>query len=149
MSHTLNTPDLVAEAGISYWCDWVHDDQPFPFKVRTGRLITVPYSVDLNDAVMYRQGFEGEDFERAAIDCFDTLYRDGEASGRVMCLAIHPYLMGQPHRIGYLARVLDHICKHEQVWHATGSEMAAWYYANMYDTMQSWLREREAPRVGQ
>jgi allantoinase len=142
MSHTLHTPDLVAEAGIDYWCDWVHDDQPFPFQVRQGRLITVPYTVDLNDAVMYRQGFEGEEFARAAIDCFDTLNREGETNGRVMCLAIHPYLMGQPHRIGHLARVLDYVCSHDSVWHATGSDIASWYYANMYGAMQAWLESR-------
>ena len=100
LSHTLRSPDLVAEAGIRYYCDLVHDDQPWPARVRAGRLITVPYSVDLNDAVTHRQGYEAEDYARMAIDTFDTLWREGEQSGRVMCIAVHPYNMGQPHRIG-------------------------------------------------
>lgn len=139
MSHTVNTPDLVAEAGVKYWCDWVHDDQPFPFKVRSGRLLTVPYSVDLNDAVILRQGLEAEDFADMAIDHFDTLYREGGINGRVLCLAIHPYIMGQPHRVKYLTKVLRHICGHAAVWHATGEEIADWYYANLWAPMQDYL----------
>jgi peptidoglycan/xylan/chitin deacetylase (PgdA/CDA1 family) len=144
MSHTVNTPDLIAAAGIKYWCDWVHDDQPFPFRVRSGRLITVPYSVDLNDAVMLRQGLDAEDFARTAIDAFDTLYREGASNGRVVCLAIHPYILGHPHRIRHLERVLRHIGGHAEVWHATGEEIADWYYANMWDRVVSHLGEGSA-----
>jgi peptidoglycan/xylan/chitin deacetylase (PgdA/CDA1 family) len=142
MSHTLNTPDLVAAAGIKYWCDWVHDDQPFPFRVRSGRLITVPYSVDLNDAVILRQGLEADDFAQMLKDHFNTLYREGAANGRVMCIAIHPYMMGQPHRIRYLDEALQYICSHDGVWKATGEEIADWYYATMWDRMATHLEER-------
>ena len=132
LSHTLRTPDLVAEAGIRYYCDLVHDDQPWPVRVRAGRLVTVPYSVDLNDAVAYRQVFEAEDFARMIRDTFDTLWREGAQSGRVMCIAVHPYNMGQPHRIGHLAAALDYILAHDGVWAATGSEIADWYYDSMW-----------------
>ena len=63
-SFTLNTPDLVVEAGIKYCSDWYHDDQPCPIKVRRGKLITVPYSMDINDAIEYRYATEGEEFAR-------------------------------------------------------------------------------------
>lgn len=139
MSHTVNTPDLVAEAGVKYWCDWVHDDQPFPFKVRSGRLITVPYSVDLNDAVILRQGLDAEEFAQMAVDHFATLYAEGATNGRVMCLAIHPYIMGQPHRARHLDTMLREICAHQDVWHATGEEIADWYYANMWTAMADHL----------
>lgn len=135
LSHTLATPDLVAEAGIRYFCDLVHDDQPWPVRVRNGRLITVPYSVDLNDAVTWRQGFESEDFARMVTDTFDTLWREGERSGRVMCIAIHPYNMGQPHRIAHLDSALRHIVGHPGVWLATGSEIAEWWYRTMWDAV--------------
>lgn len=127
LSHTLRTPDLVAEAGIRYFCDLVHDDQPWPVRVRQGRLITLPYTVDLNDAVTYRQGFEAPEFARMVTDTFDTLWREGETSGRVMCIAVHPYNMGQPHRIAHLEGALRHILSHDGVWAATGSEIADWY----------------------
>lgn len=136
LSYTLNTPDLVAEAGIRYYCDWLHDDQPFPMKVRSGRLLSLPYSVDLNDTVLHRQGHEGEEFARMIRDHFDTLYREGETSGRVMCIAIHPYVVGQPHRLRHLDEALAYIRAHDDVWFATGEEIADWYYAEMWDRMQ-------------
>jgi peptidoglycan/xylan/chitin deacetylase (PgdA/CDA1 family) len=132
LSHTLATPDLVAEAGIRYYCDLVHDDQPWPVRVRSGQLITLPYTVDLNDAVTQRQGYEAEDFAQMTIDTFDTLWREGEERGRVMCIAVHPYNMGQPHRIGHLDRALAHIMSHDGVWAATGTEIADWYYQTMW-----------------
>lgn len=145
LSHTLLTPDLVAEAGIRYLCDLVHDDQPWPVRVRRGSLISMPYSVDLNDAVTYRQGFESEDFARMVIDTFDTLWREGAESGRVMSIAIHPYNMGQPHRSRHLDAALTHILSHEGVWRATGSEIADWYCEHQLPMVGSFAQAEAAP----
>lgn len=138
-SHTVNTPNIVAEHGIKYYCDFYHDDQPFPVNVRSGRLITVPYTMNLNDAVIHSYHFEGEEFLRMIKDEFDTLYREGEESGRVMCIALHPYMMGQPHRSKYLDEALAYILSHSGVWKATGEEIADWYYAHYYDRMRAQL----------
>ena len=141
---TRNTPDLVAEAGIKYYCDWYHDDQPFPMKTRLGRLITIPYQMDINDAMVHRHAIEAEEFARMITDHFDVLYREGAESGRVMCIALHPYLMGQPHRIKHLDRALAHILAHDQVWKATGEEIADWYIAHHLPLIESHLAA-EAP----
>jgi allantoinase len=53
-SWTINTPDLVAEASIKYYCDWGHDDQRFPMRVKRGRLLTLPYQFDVNDGINFR-----------------------------------------------------------------------------------------------
>jgi peptidoglycan/xylan/chitin deacetylase (PgdA/CDA1 family) len=133
-SNTLRTPDLVAEAGISYICDFYHDDQPTPLRVRSGRLVSLPYQMDLNDAVMISAGAaEGEEFARAARDMFDTLYAEGERQPRAMCIALHPYIIGRPHRIRYLDEILGYIRRHSGVWFATGAEMADWYLARHHD----------------
>jgi peptidoglycan/xylan/chitin deacetylase (PgdA/CDA1 family) len=126
-SYTLNTPDLVAEAGIKYYSDWNHDDQPTSLRTRHGNLITVPYTMDINDGMTSRWPIEGEAFAQMIIDYFDCLYRDPSPQGRVMCIALHPYLMGQPHRIRHLDRALGHILAHEGVWKATGEQIADWY----------------------
>lgn len=136
LSHTWSTPDLVAEAGLRYYCDWFHDDQPFPMRVRGGRLITVPYSTDLNDAVCHRQGYEADGFARLIRETFDVLYREG---GRVMCIAVHPYWVGQPHRIDAFDEALAYVLGHDGVWAATGSEIADWYYARHYDRVVATL----------
>jgi peptidoglycan/xylan/chitin deacetylase (PgdA/CDA1 family) len=124
-----NTPDLVAEAGITYYCDWYHDDQPTRMNVRAGRLITIPYQMDINDAMVWRHHIEADDFSQMIIDHFDTLWREGADQGRVVCIALHPFIMGQPHRIRALERGLRHIVDHDQVWLTTGREIAEWFSA--------------------
>jgi peptidoglycan/xylan/chitin deacetylase (PgdA/CDA1 family) len=132
-SHTLNTPDLVAEAGIKYFCDFYHDDQPTPLRVKAGRLISLPYQMDLNDSNLFASFGEGPDFARMSKDMFDTLYDEGSGQGRVMCLALHPFIMGRPHRLRWLDEALRYIAGHDGVWFATGEEIADWYYATAYD----------------
>lgn len=73
------------------------------------------------------------------MDHFDTVWREGVAHGRVMCIALHPYMMGQPHRIGHLDRALGHILAHDGVWVATGSEIADWYRAHALEPFQQHL----------
>ena len=123
-SNTLHTPDLVAEAGIRYLCDLYHDDQPTPVRVRSGELHSLPYSMEVNDSIAWRRGMEGEAFAQKIRDEFDTLYAEG---GRVMNIAVHPFLMGQPHRIEHLARALEYVLGHSGVWCATGAQIIDCY----------------------
>jgi len=123
-SNTVRTPDLVAEAGMSYLCDLYHDDQPTPIHVRQGELFSLPYSMEINDSIAWRRGMEAEAFAQKIRDEFDTLYAEG---GRVMNIAVHPFIMGQPHRIEHLAQALDYILGHSGVWCATGAEIIDCY----------------------
>jgi peptidoglycan/xylan/chitin deacetylase (PgdA/CDA1 family) len=134
-SATMNTPDLMAEAGLVYHVDWFVDDQPFPIKVKNGRLVGVPYSREINDALLFSNpgGFEGEYFLEIAKRQFDVLYEEGAESGRVMCIALHPFLIGQPHRLKYLADTLEYITRHEGVWMATADEIAEHYLTHYHD----------------
>jgi allantoinase len=123
-SNTVRTPDLVAEAGIGYLCDLYHDDQPTWVRVRQGELISLPYTMEVNDAIAHRRGMETDAFARKILDEFETLHAEG---GRVMCIAVHPYITGQPHRIAAFEQVLGHILRQPGVWCATGDEIvAAW-----------------------
>ncbi len=133
ISGTLRTPDLMAEAGLIYHTDWMHDDQPVPIRVETGKLISVPYSIELNDVPVFRVNYEADYFARICKAQFDQLYREGAESGQVMCIALHPYLIGQPHRAKYLDEILNYIMSHDGVWQTTADEIAEYYIANYYD----------------
>lgn len=136
VSNSVRTPDLMAEAGLLYHADWMHDDQPVPLRVRgAGRLVSVPYSTELNDVCVFLGHVEADDFVAMAKAQFDVLWREaGESgSGRVMCLAIHPYLMGMPHRARYLDEIFEHVLSHEDVWPATAGEIARWFIDHHYD----------------
>ena len=134
ISGTERTPDLMAEAGLIYHTDWMHDDQPVPIKVKSGKLVSVPYSIELNDSSLLRDNhYEGDYFARICKAQFDQLYKEGAESGRVMCIALHPFLIGQPHRIKYLDDILSHIMSHDGVWQTTADDIADYYIENYYD----------------
>ena len=95
-------------------------------------IIAMPYTQQLNDKSSIERRFVSADgFRQMICDQFDVLYREGAKSGRVMAIALHPYLIGVPHRIGALDAALKYICKHKKVWKATGSEIARHYVAQM------------------
>ena len=131
LSMTLHTPDLMTEAGLNYHTDWIHDDQPVPIRTRTGRLVSVPYNYELNDGFQVPVSFEH--FAQSCKRQFDRLWQEGADSGRAMCVALHPFLVGQPHFAGYLEEILDHVRSRDQVWHTTADEIADYYIANCFD----------------
>ncbi|MBA2556023.1 MAG: polysaccharide deacetylase family protein, partial [Chloroflexi bacterium] len=139
LTHTERTFELLAEHGIRYVCDLFHDDQPQPLRV-PGRMISLPYSWEINDFVAYylygatprRYG----DMLRAQ---FDQLYAEG---GTVVCVPLHPFLAAQAHRIGPIEDALAYMLDHDGVWAATGREIAAWYDATHYAAA---VARQEAP----
>lgn len=134
ITNTERTPALIAESGMTYHADWVHDDVPVPIIVPGRRLISMPYSYDLNDAPLWDgRPYGGRYFVQACKAAFDRLYAESAEGGRVFCIALHPYQIGQPHHIGHLREILDHLCRHEGVWFATGDEIAAHYLEHHYD----------------
>lgn len=128
LTETDETLDLLAEAGIEYVADWVLDDQPVSLRTRAGNIVSVPYTVEINDVVMtaIQQSPSDEIFRRGK-DQFDRLYLEGAEIPRVMAISIHPYLTGAPHRIKYLEALYDYILGHEGVVMWTGAEILDWY----------------------
>lgn len=128
LTETDETLDLLAEAGIEYVADWVMDEQPLPLKTAHGEIVSVPYTVEINDVVIsaVQQQRSDEIFQRGR-DQFDRLYIDGKSAPRVMAISIHPYLTGVPHRIKYLEMLYDHILGYEGVVMWTGAEILDWY----------------------
>jgi len=130
LTETWETPDLLAEAGYDYVCDWVLDDQPVMLKTRTKPILNVPYTQECNDiAMMLIQHHEAGEYYRRAMDQFEQLYADSRDSARVMALVVHPYVMGAPHRAKYYRRALEDIRAHKDVLFWTGEQIADWYRA--------------------
>jgi len=134
LTHTERTMELIAEYGIRYTCDLFQDDQPQPIKVTSGRLISMPYSLEINDVICYNgYGQTPRQYGELIRRQFDTLYREGERSGTVMCIPLHPFLVGQPHRIDAFHRALEYITGHREVCVATAREIAGHYLEHYYD----------------
>ena len=122
------TPDLLAQAGISYVCDWTNDEQPYLMKDSPAELFALPIMLELDDVnALSSRGVTAGRYRDLLKDGFDTLYRDGGSNGRLMVLNLHPWLIGQPFRIGYLNDALSHMFRRQGVWAATGSEIIDWF----------------------
>jgi allantoinase len=128
LTQTYETPELLAEAGVEYIGDWVYDDEPSAIRTAKGPLITLPYTVELNDiAMMIVQHHRADELLRRATDQFDRLYREAAERAKILSIAIHPYITGVPHRIKYLEAFLDYAKGHQGVAFWTGEEILAWF----------------------
>jgi len=128
LTETVNTPDLLAEAGIEYTGNWVNDEQPYPMKVKSGSLVALPYAIENNDIPAFLDLKQsGEQFARMIRDTYDVLHEDARDSARVMAISIHPFLIGHPHRSKPFDQALQYIRDKGDAWFATGSEILDWY----------------------
>src|SRR5579883_546198 len=127
ISHSHLTPDLLTEAGYKYLLDWCMDDQPVWFRCRDNRrILAVPYPQELNDipAIVGRRE-NGADFADMIVDQFDEMMELSEKRPLVMGVALHAYIVGQPHRLRHLKRALRHIARHhDSIWLTTPGEIA-------------------------
>jgi hypothetical protein len=133
LGETGDTPDHLAAEGFEYVCDWGNDEQPTAMRVKSGRMVVIPYELGVNDIrVFIRENHTPEQYYRMVCDHFDTLYKDSESGGRVLCLPLHPFVIGMPFRIKYLEKALDYMCSHAGVWRTTSGDIAEWYYQHYY-----------------
>ena len=100
-------------------------------KIGDRRLCSIPYSTEINDLPqILRAGRSSDEFELMIRRQFDSLYREGAQSGRVMAICLHSFVIGVPHRNGALDAALAYILRHGEVWRATGSEIVEHYLAS-------------------
>jgi allantoinase len=128
LTQTLETPDLLTAAGVKYIGDWVFDDEPTVIRTANGPLVTLPYTVEINDiTLMIVQHHEAAHLLQRATDQFDRLYAEGKHRAKIMAIAIHPYISGQPHRIRYLESFYDYVRRFDGVLHWNGEQILEWY----------------------
>lgn len=122
ISESRATPDLLHEAGYRYLLDWCHDDRPVWLRTRAGRILGVPYPQELNDipAIVARR-MDAGGFADMIVDQADEMLRQCAGQPLVMGLAVHGYILGQPHRLKHLRRALRHVLDAggERLWATT------------------------------
>ena len=122
------TPQLLAQAGIRYVCDWANDEQPYRLRTTPGELFALPVLLELDDLhAMWERRVTVDRYGALLAESFATLYRDGAQNGRLLVLNLHPWLIGQPFRIGFLDAALGTIMRRQGVWAATGASIIDWY----------------------
>ncbi len=118
LSNSGLTPDLLREAGYRYFMDWTMDDQPVWMKTRGGRILSMPYPVEVNDTrgiVWYRHS--ADEFADMIVDQFDEMLEQSRNQPLVCPISLHPFVAGRPYRIRRLRRAFEHIAAHrDEIW---------------------------------
>ena len=128
---TPNTPDILAANGISFLCDYMNDEQPYLMQTDHGPLVSIPYSVEINDFTFFhRRGMSTSEALDVLKEQFDQLYLESERTGKLMSVGLHPHVSGHPYRIRTTREFLEYANSFDDVWWATREEIADWYLAN-------------------
>ncbi|WP_121066221.1 polysaccharide deacetylase family protein [Chachezhania antarctica] len=133
LAQTHETLDLLRETGFSYVLDWPADDQPFWMRTRTSPILSVPYSIEVNDSpVMIFRQQGSESFERMMIDQFDEMLLQSARYPLCYTIVLHPFVIGHPYRLRALRRALTHIASHrDDIWVTTPGGVAQ-HYAGIF-----------------
>jgi peptidoglycan/xylan/chitin deacetylase (PgdA/CDA1 family) len=125
---TLRTPEICAEHGLVFFCDYMNDDQPYVINTKHGPIVNTPYSVEVNDfTIFHRRGLTTDEGLAMLKEQFDVLYAEGATSGRTLNFGTHPHILGHPFRIRALREFMAYAKSHDGVWWCTREELATWY----------------------
>lgn len=128
---TLQTADILAEHGCTFYCDLLNDDQPYLLRTPSGPIVSTPYSNEINDfTLLTRRGHTTDEYRDVLIEELNVLYKEGASSGRLMNVGLHPHVSGRAYRIRALREFIQHAKSLPGVWFATREEIADWYLAN-------------------
>lgn len=135
-NESANTPELLAANGIAYFSDWVNDDMPYSFRTGNGSLWAMPLSNELEDRFILMNNLHAEcSYVEQICDACDFLLQEAKTQGgRILALNIHPWMLGQPHRIGKLEQVLDYVMGQQGVWSAGAGDILDVFRQQATDT---------------
>ncbi|MBC7519661.1 MAG: polysaccharide deacetylase [Sandarakinorhabdus sp.] len=140
---TLQTADILAEQGCTFYCDIMNDDQPYLLKTPSGPIVSIPYSNEINDfTLLTRRNYTTDQFRDILIEELDVLYEEGATTGRIMNIGLHPHVSGRAHRVRAIREFIAHAQSLPGVWWATREEIAAWYLQNHHAHMPNQLGEQ-------
>lgn len=123
---------LAQEGGFLYDSDAYNDELPYWVQVAGRSHLVVPYTMDANDSKFATPaGFStGDDFFGYLKDSFDQLYEEGARRPRMMSIGLHARISGRPGRARALARFLDYVQAHEDVWVCRRLDIARHWHAH-------------------
>jgi peptidoglycan/xylan/chitin deacetylase (PgdA/CDA1 family) len=140
---TLQTADILAGEGCTFYCDIMNDDQPYLLRTPNGPIVSVPYSNEINDfTFITRKNFTTDQFRDALIEELDVLYEEGGKTARIMNVGLHPHVSGRAHRVRALREFIEHAKSLPGVWWATREEIAEWYLQNHEDHIPGQLESK-------
>lgn len=131
---TAQTPELLRAAGIRAFADWVNDELPYRFHTAHGELWSLPLPTETEDRFVVLDNLHSEaSWADQVIDAFEFQRAEAQShdAGRLFSLSLHPWVMGQAHRVKHLRRVLGHIqAASGDCWLAQPSDLVSFMESN-------------------
>tara|TARA_R110002110_G_scaffold303525_1_gene517592 strand:- start:9986 stop:10903 length:918 start_codon:yes stop_codon:yes gene_type:complete len=128
---TLNTAGILAERDFLFYCDIMNDDQPYMIDTDSGPIVSLPYSNEINDfTILTRSNHTTDEFRDILIEELSVLNTEGQRSGRIMNVGLHPHVSGRAYRIRAIREFLEYAKSLDGVWWTTREELARWYLDN-------------------
>lgn len=129
-NETFDTPDILRRHGVDWVADWCVDDLPCWMRTKHGPMLAMPYTLELNDVPVYALEHQPSDEMLRRLEAtLPVLEEEMKVHPRVLTIALHPHIMGVPHRVHHLARMLDLLLARDDAIFVTGSEIADWFIA--------------------
>ena len=129
-SQSIRTPQLLAEMGIRYCCDFPNDEQPYRLCTPSGELYALPTMIEIDDTIgHYNRKLPLQRWVQMVKETFDVMHRDAGETGLLLAFRLHPWCVGQPYRVKYLEEIVAYMARRQGTWMATGSEIIEWYRA--------------------
>lgn len=130
LKETPDTPDILKACGIDYVCDWTLDDLPDWMTTKHGRLLSIPYTVEINDVPVFAiQEHSSQEFYARFRDTLECYAEEARRQPRILTIALHPHIIAVPHRIAYLRRMIDELIGRPDTVFMTGAQIADWFTA--------------------
>ncbi|RMF97418.1 MAG: polysaccharide deacetylase, partial [Gammaproteobacteria bacterium] len=132
---TLETAEILAEYGCRFYCDLMNDDQPYLLRTRQGSLVAVPYSNEINDfTLVVRRGHTTDELRDILIEELQVLHAEGEQTGRIMNVGLHPHVSGRAYRIRALREFIEFAQGLDGVWWTTREAIVDHYLQQIRET---------------
>lgn len=124
-SQSWRTADLLQAHGFGWMADWPNDD--LPYRWRNG-IVNLPLNHELSDRqIINVTQASAESHARQVEDAADWLADEAarQDTGRLLPLALTPYIIGLPYRIGALEGLMDRLLARGDCWFAPGGTIVA------------------------
>ncbi len=123
-----HTPDILRSLGVEYVFDWVIDDLPCWMDTKVGPLMAMPYTLELNDSVIYAvEKHASKEIYNRVVDTLKIIDQEINHQPQILTIALHPHLIGVPHRFYYLEKILDELQNRDDSLFMTAADIADWF----------------------
>jgi peptidoglycan/xylan/chitin deacetylase (PgdA/CDA1 family) len=117
------TPELLAEAGYTWYGDVFDDDLPYVLTYGNRRIVAIPLGTDVNDMPFMKYGNP----PKLMLESFNenlSIARARKKELAIIDVTLHAHIFGHPRGAWYFEQIVRAAAKSPDVWIGTRAEIA-------------------------